>query len=48
MGTGIRYSFNTFKITEQNEGDLLNSNNPFALVTLIVESDFAGKREGEK
>jgi hypothetical protein len=44
MGTGIRYRFNTFKITDQDESDLLRSNNPFALVALIAKTAFNGKR----
>jgi hypothetical protein len=44
MGTSIRYRFNTFKIMEHDESDLLRSNNPFALVALIAKASFNGKR----
>ncbi len=44
MGTSIRYRFNTFKIMDQGENDLLRSNNPFALVALITKAAFNGKR----
>ncbi len=44
MGTSIRYRFNTFKIMDQDESDLLRSNNPFALVALIAKAAFNGKR----
>lgn len=44
MGTSIRYRFNTFKIMDQDENDLLRSNNPFALVALIAKVAFNGKR----
>lgn len=43
MGTGISYRFNTFKIADQDESDLLRSNNPFALVALIAKTAFSGK-----
>jgi hypothetical protein len=44
MGTSIRYRFNTFKIMDQDERDLLRSNNPFALVAFIAKAAFNGKR----
>lgn len=37
LGTSIRYQYNTYKIVEQNELELLNSNNPFAIVALVVK-----------
>ncbi|MGV8094281.1 MAG: hypothetical protein AB2L24_20675 [Mangrovibacterium sp.] len=43
MGTSIRYRFNTFRIMDQDESDLLRSNNPFALVALIAKAAFDGK-----
>ncbi len=34
FGTGITYEFNSYAVVEQNEEELLNNNNPFALVVL--------------
>ncbi len=34
FGTSITYEFNSYAVVEQNEEELLNNNNPFALVVL--------------
>ncbi len=36
LGTTLRYDFNMYKIQEQDEAKLLESNNPFAMVVLTV------------
>lgn len=36
LGTELRYRFNSFKIIEQEENELLQSNNPFAFVILTA------------
>src|SRR5680860_996347 len=36
MGTSIRYEYNTYKILDQKENDLLKIDNPFAIVVLTV------------
>ena len=36
MGTTQYYQYNTYKVAEQNEADLLANDNPFALVVLTV------------
>nr|WP_294873160.1 hypothetical protein [uncultured Pedobacter sp.] len=43
MGTSIRYTFNTYKIANQSEQELLTSNNPFALVILTAKASMQGK-----
>jgi predicted transposase/invertase (TIGR01784 family) len=43
MGTSLRYTFNTYKIANQNDEELRASNNPFALVVLTAKAAFAGK-----
>lgn len=43
MGTSLRYTFNTYKIANQNDETLKASNNPFALVVLTAKAAFAGK-----
>jgi len=37
LGTKIYYSFNTYKIIEQNEAELEASNNPFAMAVLTAK-----------
>ncbi len=44
MGTSLRYSFNTYKISTQSDEVLLASNNPFALVVLTAKAALAGKK----
>ena len=36
LGTSFRYNFNLYKVLDQNEAELLESNNPFAMVILTV------------
>ncbi|MDZ7896823.1 MAG: hypothetical protein U5N85_02185 [Arcicella sp.] len=36
LGTKIRYDFNSYKVLEANEEELLQSNNPFAMVILTT------------
>ncbi|MFN8349712.1 MAG: hypothetical protein U0X91_32225 [Spirosomataceae bacterium] len=36
LGTSIKYHFNTYKIAEQDQEELAQSNNPFAMVILTV------------
>ncbi|GAA3965343.1 hypothetical protein [Mucilaginibacter dorajii] len=43
MGTSLRYTFNPYKIANQNDETLKASNNPFALVVLTAKTAFAGK-----
>ena len=43
LGTRLTYRFNRYKIADQNEQELLASNNPFALVALTVKAALAGK-----
>jgi predicted transposase/invertase (TIGR01784 family) len=43
LGTSLIYRFNTYKIAEQNDQELLAGNNPFALVVLTVKAALAGK-----
>lgn len=43
LGTSIHYTFNTYKILEQPESELLKSDNPFAMVVLTVKTALKGK-----
>ena len=36
LGTGVKYWFNTYKIFDQKDAELKNSDNPFAIVVLTV------------
>jgi predicted transposase YdaD len=47
LGTSIRYEYNTYKIVEQNEQELLNSNNPFAIVILAVKAALKSNKINE-
>ena len=38
LGTHVLYEFNSYKVLNQHDDDLLNSNNPFALVILTVKA----------
>jgi hypothetical protein len=38
LGTQLSYRYNTYKILDQKETDLLTSNNPFALVVLMAKA----------
>jgi len=42
-GTRLLYTFNTYKISRQDEGELQASNNPFAMVILTAKAALAGK-----
>ncbi|GAB4033334.1 Rpn family recombination-promoting nuclease/putative transposase [Spirosoma gilvum] len=44
LGTKLHYQYNTYKILEQQETELLTSNNPFALVVLTVKAALTGKK----
>lgn len=44
MGTSLRYTFNTYKISGDNDEELRVSNNPFAIVVLTVRASLAGRR----
>lgn len=37
LGTKLNYSYHTYKIAEQNEEELINSNNPFSYVILAAK-----------
>ncbi|WP_223833794.1 hypothetical protein [Spirosoma profusum] len=39
----LRYQYNTYKIRDQNEADLLADPNPFALVVLTVKTALKSK-----
>lgn len=43
LGTHLSYQFNTYKIMEATEEELLADENPFALVILAARTVFAGK-----
>jgi predicted transposase/invertase (TIGR01784 family) len=43
LGTQLSYQYNTYKIHEQSETDLLVSTNPFALVVLTVKAALKAK-----
>jgi predicted transposase/invertase (TIGR01784 family) len=47
MGTSARYSFNTYKIIEQDETALANHPNPFALVVLTVLKAIKNKKSSD-
>lgn len=47
LGTSISYEYNTYKITDQSEQELLISNNPFAIVILSVKAALKSKRINE-
>lgn len=42
MGTSVRYTFNTYKISSQSEQELSASNNPFASIVLIAKTAIKG------
>jgi len=42
-GTSLSYIFNTYKISRQDEGALLASNNPFAMVILTAKAALSGR-----
>jgi len=47
-GTKLNYEYNIYKVLEQNEADLLSSDNPFALVVLSGLYALKSENEGEK
>ncbi|WP_028295792.1 hypothetical protein [Olivibacter sitiensis] len=47
LGTRLRYTFNTFKVSRQTDEELLANGNPFALVVLIAKTAFAGSNMKE-
>lgn len=47
LGTSIRYEYNTYKIVEQSEEDLLKSTNPFSIVILTVKAALKSKKSNE-
>ena len=44
LGTKLEYRYNLYKISQQSEEELLQSNNPFAMVVLTVRSVLKKKR----
>lgn len=44
MGTQLRYTYNVYKIANQNDEELLANPNPFALVVLTAKIALSGKR----
>ena len=48
LGTKTSYEFNTYKILEQLDVDLIASANPFAMVVLTVKLALKGKQMGEQ
>jgi predicted transposase YdaD len=44
LGTRLEYRYNIYKISQQSESELLQSNNPFAMVALTVRSVLEKKR----
>ena len=44
LGTKLEYHYNVYKISQQSESDLLQSNNPFAMVVLTVQAVLKNKR----
>ncbi len=46
FGTSLIYRFNTYKVREQNETDLINNPNPFAIVVLANWYIMKSKRDG--
>jgi len=44
LGTHLSYQYNTYKIRDQNEADLLADPNPFALVVLTVKAALKAKK----
>ena len=43
LGTKLEYHYNIYKIARQNEAELLQSNNPFAMIVLTVLSVLKNK-----
>lgn len=44
MGTSLRYQFNTYKIAQQSDEALINSNNLFALIVLVAKRSLSVSR----
>jgi hypothetical protein len=44
LGTKLEYHYNVYKISQQSEEELLQSNNPFAMVVLTARSVLKKKR----
>lgn len=44
LGTNLTYTFNVYKIADQNDEDLLASTNPFSLIVLIAKTALIGKK----
>ena len=44
LGTKLEYHYNVYKISQQSEDELLQSNNPFAMVVLTARSVLSKKR----
>jgi hypothetical protein len=47
-GTSLRYTFNTYKIALQDDNDLMQHSNPFALVVLIAKQTALKKKYKDK
>ncbi len=48
LGTALTYQFNTFKVLDQSDQCLAESNNPFSQVILTVKAALSGKKLGEE
>lgn len=48
LGTSLVYRFNSYKILEQPPDDLSKSNNPFAVVALVVQTALKRKKIAEE
>jgi len=48
LGTSILFEFNTYKVLNQNENNLKNSNNPFAMAVLTVLITLKSKKSGDE
>lgn len=44
LGTNLTYTFNVYKIVDQNDEDLLASTNPFSLIVLIAKTALIGRK----
>ncbi|NBA88693.1 hypothetical protein GVN16_23165 [Emticicia sp. CRIBPO] len=47
-GTSILFEFNTYKVLNQDENNLKNSNNPFAMAVLTVLITLKSKKSGDE
>jgi hypothetical protein len=47
QGTSLTYRFNTYQLALQNEEELLESGNPFAIAVLVGRAAFIGSKYGD-